>query len=149
MGLLDRLRRWWRGAFGSGSATDADEAAEPPELAYRCGVCGTGVDDPEGTCPLCRSSDVVAVDEVADGTSPGSYRKAEESRPLGERHVAEGDDESVDRLRELQAGAALLERHADRWRPTDEGFSVETPDGETEVASREALLAALERHYEQ
>ena len=149
MGLLTRLRRWWRGTFGRGTATNADEAAAVSPYAYRCGVCGTGVDDPEGTCPLCRSSDLVAVEEGADGTSSGSDEDLQASRPLGERHVAEGDDESVDRLRELQAGTALLERHADRWRPTDGGFRVETPDGETEVASQEALVAAIERYYEE
>ena len=149
MGLLARLRRWWQGAFGGGTATDDGEAAEPPEFAYRCGVCGTGVEDLEETCPLCRSSDVVAVDEVGDRAASGSDEEAEPSHLLGERHVSEGDDESVDRLRDLRSGAALLERHADRWRPTDDGFRVETPNGETEVASREALLATLEGHYEE
>lgn len=70
MGLLDRLRAWLRSRIGGGE-TVAIEGA--PTYDYVCGVCGTGVDDPDAECPLCRSSDL-----VADGAGPASVAPADE-----------------------------------------------------------------------
>lgn len=137
MSLLGRLRAWWRETFGGGVATD-DSAATAAAYDYECAVCGTGVDGPEESCPLCQSTDVVRVGDEsadsADSTEPSFGR---------EQHVSPGDDESVERLRELRKQDELLERHADRWRQVDDGFVVETSDGERLVESREGVVEAL------
>jgi hypothetical protein len=81
------------GEPGAGSRPGADSA-------YRCAVCGTGVDDPDADCPLCRSSDVRpaadvdagAVDESPAGLDPERVRTA---------RVRDGDD-PADRLRRLR-----------------------------------------------
>jgi hypothetical protein len=136
MGLLDRLRAWWRAAIG----TSSGEPGEPkPTGAFECAVCGTGVDDPEGPCPLCQSTDIVPSGEPAESAA---------DRPAAtERRVAD-DADSVEKLRELRADGEVLERHADCWRPVDGGFAVETPDDERVVDSRAAVIDLLRRHYE-
>jgi uncharacterized Zn finger protein (UPF0148 family) len=131
MGLLDRLRAWWRRRFGSGSADEAADRA----AGYECAVCGTPVEDPDGECPLCRSTDVVPAGS-ADGAA------ADPSAGARER-VATADDGAVDRLEELREDGELLRRHADRWQPVDGGFRVETSDGTREVDSREEAAALL------
>ena len=136
MGLLDRLRAWWARRFGSGSAdAGADSAAD-----YECAVCGTAVDDPEGECPLCRSTDLVPAGSGADAGGDGSG-------PAGGRRervaAADADEEAVDRLRELREDGELLQRYADRWEALDGRFRVETSDGTREVDSREEVAALL------
>jgi hypothetical protein len=139
MGVLDRIRAWWRrrawsrSDAGPGGVGAAD---------YVCTVCGTAVDGPEGPCPLCRGSDVVSAgaDEAAagpdaDGTPTGTTPD--------ERRVADDDGAPVERLRRLRADGELLERYADHWRPVDGGFRVETGDGTREVDSREEVVALL------
>jgi hypothetical protein len=44
---------------------------EPPDdaSAFECAVCGTSVDDPAHSCPLCRSDEVVPVTESPERDS--------------------------------------------------------------------------------
>lgn len=131
MGILARLRSWWR-RFRSG-----DAAASP--AGYECAVCGTAVDDADGSCPLCRSTDVVRAGASTDADSGGeSAAEANASR-----HVAASDDATVGRLRELREDGELLERYADRWQSVDGGFWVETSGGTRVVDSREEVVALL------
>ena len=131
MGLLDRLRAWWRRRFGGGSG-DAGAA----RAAHECAVCGTAVEDPAGECPLCRSTDVVPAGSAAgdggDAAAAGARRRVETA-----------DEAAVDRLRELREDGELLQRHADRWEPVDGGFRVRTGNGTREVDSREEAAALL------
>ena len=130
MGVLDRLRAWWR-RFRAG------DAGAP--AGYECVVCGTEVDDADGSCPLCRSTDVVRAGVSADADS------ADETAAKGgpARRVAASDDASVGRLRELREDGELLERYADRWQSVDGGFRVETSGGTRVVDSREEVVALL------
>lgn len=140
MGPLARVRAWWRGLFGDGDAGPDAGASS----GHECAVCGTGVDDPEGQCPLCRSTDVVRAG-TRDGESESGVDAEGESaaEPPGSRRVETGDDASVDRLRELRADGEVLARHADRWRSVDGGFRVETSDGTRTVDSRTEVVALL------
>jgi hypothetical protein len=147
MGLLDGLRRWWRRRFGSGAdaeedgTEDADAASDSSEASgYECAICGTAVEGPEASCPVCRSGDIVAADrDTTDGRSaPAATRQ----------HVEENDEDPVERLQQVRDSSEILEAHADRWEQTDEGFRVETPDGEVTVPSRVEVAALLEDHYQ-
>lgn len=138
MGVLARLRAWWRRRFGSG-----DAGADAP-AGYECAVCGTGVDGPAGACPLCRSTDVVLVGTREGGSETDVDVEGEPARGgPGSRRVDTDDGASVDRLRELRADGEVLERHADRWRSVEGGFRVETSDGTRSVDSREEVVALL------
>lgn len=141
MSLLGRLRAWWRETFGGGAVTgDSASTADAVAYDYECAVCGTGVDGPDESCPLCHSSDVVSA-----GAESGASPDPTEPSFGRDQYVSPGDesDASVARLRELRQQDELLERHADRWRRTEAGFVVETADGERVVDSREAVVALL------
>ncbi|WP_336135213.1 hypothetical protein [Natronomonas amylolytica] len=147
MGLFDGLRRWWQRRFGSGADSEEDEAgsadtaSESSEAgSYECAICGTTVEGPEASCPVCRSGDIVAADGRAadDQSSPASARQ----------YVENTDDDPVQRLQQVRDSGEILDTHADRWEPTDDGFRVETPDGEVTVPSRVEVAALLEDHYE-
>jgi hypothetical protein len=174
MGLLEGLRRWWnrRGgsdaeggdgdaadASGSGGDGDAGPAASPAQSAdYECAICGTAVEGPESTCPVCHSEDVVRAD--------GRDSTADTEQPTPNRHVEESDD-TAERLQQVRNSSEILEAHDDRWTEIDAdadgdgdagagvdsdadahaGFRVETPDGEVTVASRVEVAALLEEHY--
>lgn len=147
MSLLDRLRAWWRRLrerAGPASEVAGTDRGADPEADYECAVCGTDVEVPEGSCPLCRSTDVVPAGATAggDGSSgDGSFDAGEP--PAGDRHVSLGEDGSVERLRDLRADGELLERYADRWQSVEGGFRVETEDGTRVVDSREEVAAVL------
>jgi hypothetical protein len=49
---------------GSDTAVTTDDAS-----AFECAVCGTAVDDPAHSCPLCRSTEVVPATESSEGGS--------------------------------------------------------------------------------
>jgi hypothetical protein len=70
---------------------DRDESGD---AAFTCSVCGTTVDDPSEPCPLCRSTDVV----------PTSERDDDSEAPTrgGRTSASTGDDEAVDRLRDVE-----------------------------------------------
>ena len=143
MGFLARLRAWWHRRAWSRSDAGAAGAGGPAD--YECAVCGTGVDDADGSCPLCRGTDVVPAganvddDRDADGGAEAESGAAAVDR----RRVTPADEESVERLRRLRAEDELLERYADRWRPVDGGFRVETRDGTRVVDSRDEVVAML------
>lgn len=70
---------------------DGDDAGDAP--AFKCSVCGTGVADEDGECPLCHSTQVVPVD--AEGDAPTTVH--------GRTETAAGvDDDAVDRLGDLR-----------------------------------------------
>ncbi len=133
MSVLDRLRAWWRGLVG-GERVEA-EVDDTGVSAYECAVCGTSVDDPEGPCPLCNGTDVVAVAERPSTTSD-PVEPAETRRP-------DDASASADRLRSLREVGDVLERHQDRWKPVDEGILVETDDGDRIVETREEAAELL------
>jgi hypothetical protein len=149
MGLLDGIRRWWQQRVGSGDGTDGEEsdsetegAAEPSgsgETGYECAICGTSVEGPETTCPVCRSGDIVSTDrDTSDGRSaPATTRQ----------HIEESDDETVNRLQHVHDNSEILDAHEGRWTEADGEFRVETPHGEVTVASRIEVAALLEEHY--
>jgi hypothetical protein len=145
MGLLDGLRRWWRRRFGSGGdgaeagTGDADATSESSGTGgYECAICGTAVEGPDASCPVCRSGDIVAADRRTAGgrSSPASTRQ----------YVENTDDDPVERLQQVRESGEILDAHADRWERTDDGFRVETPDGEVTVPSRVEAAALLEEH---
>jgi hypothetical protein len=82
------------GAESAGSSTT--DAAADSSGTVTCSVCGTTVDDPSAPCPLCRSTDVgpTGVDGGGTGTPGGS----------GHTVVSTGDDEAVERLRDVRDG---------------------------------------------
>lgn len=131
MGVLARLRAWWR-RFRAGDPADAP-------AGYECAVCGTSVDEAGGSCPLCRSTDVVRAGADVDAESGDESATGSKTA----RRVAANDDGSVDRLRELREDGELLERYADRWQSVDGGFRVETSGGTRVVDSREEVVALL------
>ena len=145
MGVLALLRAWWRRRRWSRSdAPAAGGDGEEPGADYECAVCGTGVADPEGPCPLCRGTDVVPAGAGPGTGADGDGGTAEtaEARAV-ERRVAAGEDGSVERLRALREEGDLLERYADCWQPIEGGFRVETAHGTREVGSREEVVALL------
>jgi len=73
------------------SRTVADAGDE--DAAFACSVCGTAVDDPSEPCPLCGSTDVVPTDGASDAGTPARGGRTTVS--------TEGDDEAVDRLRDV------------------------------------------------
>jgi hypothetical protein len=77
---------------GDGEAIDS-ATPETTEGPFACSVCGTAVEEPTAPCPLCRSTDVVAVADVA-GTEDGATRRG--------RTAVSTDDEAVDRLRDVR-----------------------------------------------
>lgn len=140
MGVFARLRAWWRRRAWSRSGAPGAGPAGGGAADYECGLCGTGVDDPGGQCPLCRGTDVVPAG--ADAT-PDADGETAGPATVERREAATADEESVERLRTLRAEGELLERYADRWRPVDGGFRVETGDGTRVVDSREEVVALL------
>lgn len=100
--MLSRLLAKAKSLLGLDTAESPTEenasrggAAAESTAAYECAVCGTEVSDPEGTCPLCRSSDVVAAGETGQegGGAPGNA-KTTRSR--------DNPDEAAERLRKLR-----------------------------------------------
>lgn len=133
MGLLDRLRGWLRGLLGREPRGSGDDGDGTPE--YRCAVCGTAVEDPDGECPLCRSTDIVAGEAGSDGAGSAT------------EHAAAADPATETKLGDvLEEGP--LEQHADRWERVDGGYRIERPDGGIErVDSRGEARAVLARLY--
>lgn len=145
MGVLDRLARAIRRLLGKGDS-DADAgggSADSGEGAaeYRCSVCGTPVADPDGECPLCRSTDVVPADgdgengepEAGSGGSPRETALAEDAAPT---------------VGDVLSGRDLLAAHEDRWHREDGGYRVSLPDGGMErAASKDEVRTLLFRHY--
>lgn len=146
MWLVDALRERLRGLFGGGESTDEQrtgtasgaskaetEGATGP--AFECAVCGTAVEDPEGPCPLCRGTEVVAA---------GSEVGADDDSGTDETVRVETDDEATDRLRELRSDDPLV-AHADRWEARAGGdYRVELPDGVEYVETQEAVRELLD-----
>lgn len=79
------------GARPAAETPDAEDGTETHDAEFVCSVCGTGVDDPNESCPLCQSTDVVP----AGGSESGPSRR-------GRTDTAEADGEAVDRLRDMQ-----------------------------------------------
>lgn len=117
MSFLSRIRSYLSSLFGDTAdespeptgeadepAADRDSAVESApsesEPAYRCSICATPVEDPEGQCPLCRSSDVVPADAVdaGDDESGPNLSGTSVTRP-------DDDEDAVSRLRELRQRA--------------------------------------------
>jgi len=117
--MIGRLRDWLgrllgRGGGGSAgadgdddpTATAADAAAET--TGYECAVCGTAVEGPEASCPLCSAGDVVPVDGEHDGGQEGATADAEPAEvretDAGPAEVREADatDDAAAQLRELR-----------------------------------------------
>lgn len=132
MGVINSLLESLRGVFGSNGAPTAAE----PAPAYRCTICGTEVDSPGETCPLCGSTDTAANDDgaaAAEGLS---------GRPAAEQGVVDDTSTAASRL----AQADLLTRFEDRWERVDGGYRVVLPDGDRKVDSRDEVRALLYRH---
>ncbi|MFB6154541.1 MAG: hypothetical protein ABEJ22_01515 [Haloferacaceae archaeon] len=157
MSLLSRIRAFFSSLFGGAgergesAGEEAGDAAAgagggattaEAEAAYRCSICGTPVDDPEGSCPLCRSTDVVPAGEIDAGERPDeggpTLAGTAVSRP-------DTDEEAVNRLREIrrqaeagdggddgEAGGDRVETSGDEDGGDDErvGDEGETGDGE-------------------
>lgn len=83
MGVLERLRGWWRSVTGDDG--DVETTVEGTgTYDYECSVCGTGVDEPDADCPLCRSSDVVAADaRPPSATSTGGSTRGPDGVSVG------------------------------------------------------------------
>ncbi|WP_435066827.1 hypothetical protein [Haloplanus sp. C73] len=78
------------GAADSMTTGGAGEDAE-----FACSVCGTAVDDPSVSCPLCRSTDVVPVDDApTDEDAPSRG---------GRTAVSTDDGEAADRLNDVRS----------------------------------------------
>lgn len=90
--MLSKLRRWLSGLFGGRGDDGADGETDEADAAHVCAVCGTPVSDPDGTCSLCRSTDVVPADEAGEGGSPAP----------AERREAGDADEAAARLRDVR-----------------------------------------------
>jgi len=84
------------GMGDSGQPPDADR--EGGNDGFACSVCGTAIDDPNEPCPLCRSTDVVS---LADGAAAEA---AQDRRSRPSTSTSTGDDDAVDRLRDLRDG---------------------------------------------
>ena len=79
----------------SAQSTDAETPDADDDEGFACSVCGTAVDDPDTSCPLCRSTDVVPVsDAPTEGDGPSREGRTAVS--------TSDDDEAVDRLRDVR-----------------------------------------------
>jgi len=133
MGLFDGIRAWVRAALGR--EADGDTADSETTAEYRCGVCGTEVEDPDGECPLCRSTEVVTGD-ADDGDDVSATE-----------HAVDADPATEATLREVLEDGPL-DQHADRWERVEDGYRIERPGGGTErVDSRAEARAVLLRLY--
>lgn len=56
-------------ASGSRDRDDPDATAADDASGFECAVCGTAVDEPVHSCPLCRSTEIVPATESAEGES--------------------------------------------------------------------------------
>jgi len=133
--VLKRLKAWLFGAESEeqsdGETAETSESASEPD-SFRCAVCGTAVESPSSTCPLCGANDIEAGDADDDGAS---------AAPSGERVENEGED-PADRLREMRE--TLLDAHSEKWEETSDGYRVEQPNGEwRSVANKDAVRAVL------
>lgn len=132
MGPFDRFTTWLRGLLGREPAAGPEPTAE-----YRCVVCTTAVEDPDGECPLCHSTELLAADAAELDDVSGATER-----------TVETDPEIESALRET-LGEDPLEAHADRWERRDGGYRVEGPDGGVErPATRAELRATLRRLYD-
>lgn len=132
MGLVSSLLDWFRGLVGPAES----DAVPGPEPTFQCAICGTSVADPDSTCPLCGSSDIITPDDGAassDGLS---------GRPAAERTVADDTSAAAATL----ARTDLLARHEDRWERVDGGYRVTLPTGVRKVDSKEEVRAILYDH---
>lgn len=138
MGLRSILRDWLDRALGRGADSAGDgsrDGTTEEAFAYECEVCGTPVDDPEDTCPLCRSTAIVP--EGSSKRSPPAELDAVRTR----RGSA---DDAADALAGVRrSGVDVLARHGDRWERVDDGFRVERADGSTTVVDSEERLTAV------
>lgn len=83
-------------------AVDGDADATPTDYAYRCTVCGTGVETPDDPCPLCHASEIVPTDDAGDVYDEADD-SPEASGPIGETTTSISDaDDAVERLRDLR-----------------------------------------------
>lgn len=107
--MIGRLRDWLgrllgrggadsAGADGDGDATAAAGDAAAATTGYECAVCGTAVEGPTASCPLCSSGDVVPVDGKHEDGDDGATADA------GPAEVREADatDDAAAQLRELR-----------------------------------------------
>ncbi|MFC6989154.1 hypothetical protein ACFQJD_11365 [Haloplanus sp. GCM10025708] len=92
-----------------GTATDgtaADDAEpSPTDYAYRCTVCGTGVETPDDHCPLCHSSEIAPADDAGDvyDSAGDESAETEAAEPVGQKTTSISDaDDAVERLRDLR-----------------------------------------------
>lgn len=131
MGLLDALLSRLRRLFGSRVPPEAQE----PERSYRCAVCGTEVEGPESTCPLCGGSDV-----ESEGERRQSGSGLQGVGPM-ERSVSDETTEAASVLAETDPLAA----HEDRWERIDGGYRVQLADGDRKVDSKDEVRVLLYR----
>ncbi|MFB6211200.1 MAG: hypothetical protein ABEI76_06660 [Halobacteriales archaeon] len=152
MSLLARFRQWVRSLFGSSEADsetttpETDTATAQPD--YVCAVCGTSVDTPETSCPLCKSTDI----RPADGDDESDPSTTGGLGPATARETRMADDTgAASKLQELKAGGGdPLDRHADRWERLDSGerYRVTLADDSVRhVDSKEQVRAVLLRSY--
>lgn len=131
MGVINSVLDHIRGLFGSGESTTRTEPGE----SYRCTICGTQVDGPADTCPLCGSTDVAA---NRAGSTPSDGLSG---RPA-ERNVRDDTSTAASRL----ARSDPLRRFDDRWQRVEGGYRVSLPDGDRIVDSKDDVRAVLYRH---
>jgi len=122
--LLSRLRRL--------VDTNRPSEAEPP---YRCAVCGTDVEGPNSTCPLCGGNDVVVHGDRLPAGSGLQGPGAEE------RSVSDGTSDAATLLAETDP----LDAHNDRWERVDGGYRVHLADADRTVDSKDEVRALLYR----
>lgn len=131
MGLLDALLSRLRRLFGA----RVPPAAPEPERSYHCSVCGTEVEGPESTCPLCGGTDV---ETEGERRQPGSGLQGVSPT---ERSVSDGTAEAATVLAETDP----LDAHDDRWERIDGGYRVQLADGDRKVDSKDEVRALLYR----
>ncbi|MFB6118913.1 hypothetical protein [Halosegnis sp.] len=91
--MLNRLRAWLAGLFGSSADTDTDAASDAGDDATTCTVCGTSLTADQTACPLCGTR--------RESTSDP---QEEPSTGAGTAETRSGDvtDDAADRLSELR-----------------------------------------------
>ena len=93
-----------------------------------CGVCGTPFGPGDQQCPLCYSTEMAS----PEARSPDVDA-----------------DSTGNTTREVTEVGKLLAEYTDRWRPTDDGFRVQTPEGQKTVDSPEELAFVLRTYHGQ
>jgi hypothetical protein len=100
-----------------------------------CGVCGTPFGPGDEQCPLCSSTEMIS----------------SEGHPSADEAV---DTEPQSPVPDAPGGEAtevgkLLAEYTDSWTPTDDGFRVQTPEGEQTVDSPEELAFVLQTYHDE